>query len=446
MKRRIYVKTQDIKKLDRNHIVYSWKAQGSVDPIIMDRAEGIYLWDTDDKRYIDGCAGLLCVNIGHRDRHVLEAMQKQMEKVCYVGTMFGSEPKAKLGEMIAEVTPGDLDYTFFTNAGAEAVENAVKAARWFTGRHKVYSRWRSYHGATAGAITLTGDPRRWPAEPGIPGVVHYFGPYPYNCPFGSTDPEECGEKTLQVLKTQIMLDGPKTIAAIFMEPIVGTNGIIIPPKNYVKGVRQLCDENGILLISDETMAGWGRTGEWFGIENFDVVPDMITTAKGLTSGYVPLGAMIWSKKIWDHYYDHPFSGGLTYGGHALACATGIANIEVYKEKNLLQNSAENGEYLDKKLQQLKEKHPSVGDARCKGLWACIELTSDKKTGAPLAGFGDSVKNVSAGFTKIMYENGLYLFSKWDFIFISPPLIINKEQIDDMVAIIDKGLDYTDSQI
>ena len=438
--------TKEIKKLDRQHVVYSWKAQGSVDPIVIDRAEGIYMWDTDGKRYIDGCSGLLNINIGHGNRHVLEAMKAQMEKLCYVSPGFGTEPKARLAAMVAEVTPADLDYVFFTNAGAEAIENAIKAARWYTGRHKIYARWRSYHGATAGAITLTGDPRRWPAEPGIPGVVHFFGPHPYRCPFGSKDAEECGVKTLEVLKTQIMLDGPKTIAAIFMEPIVGTNGIIIPPQNFMTGLRQICDENGILLVIDETMAGWGRTGKWFGIDNYGIVPDIITTAKGITSGYVPLGAMIWSKKIWDYFQENPFTGGLTYCGHALACAAGIANIEVYKKDGLIEKSAENGEYLNRKLQELKDKHPSVGDARCKGLWACIELTSDKKTRAPLAGFADSVKSVSAGLNKVLYENGLYLFAKWDYIFISPPLIITREQIDEMVAAIDKGLDYTDSQI
>ncbi len=438
--------TEELRKLDRSHLVYSWKAQGSVSPIMIDRADGIYMWDTDGKQYIDGCAGLLCVNIGHKNQHVLNAMKEQMEKACYVGTMFGTEVKARLGKMISEVTPGDLDYVFFTNAGAEAIENAIKAARWYTGRHKIYSRWRSYHGATAGAITLTGDPRRWPAEPGIPGVVKYFGPYPYNCPFGSTTDEECGEKTLEVLRTQLMLDGPHTVAAIFLEPIVGTNGIIIPPKNYVQGLRKLCDEYGILMVVDETMAGWGRAGKWFGINHYDVIPDIITTAKGLTSGYVQLGAMIWSKKIWDYFTDHPFTGGLTYGGHALACATGIANIEVYKQDKLIENSAENGEYLKKKLNELKDKHPSVGDARCIGLWACLELTSDKKTKAPLAGYADSIRNVSAELTKRFFDNGLYLFSKWDFIFISPPLIITKEQIDDMVDIIDKALEYTDGLV
>jgi taurine---2-oxoglutarate transaminase len=438
--------THDLKKMDRSHLVYSWKAQGSVDPIIMDRAEGIYMWDTDGKQYIDFCSGLLCVNIGHSNQHVLDAMKKQMEKCTYVGTMFGTEPKAKLGEMISEVTPGDLDYVFFANGGAEAIENAIKAARWYTGRHKIYSRWRSYHGATAGAITLTGDPRRWPAEPGIPGVLKFFGPYPYRCPFGSTSEEECGEKTLEVLKTQIMLDGPKTIAAIFMEPIVGTNGIIIPPKNFMKGVRQICDENGILLVIDETMAGWGRAGKWFGIEHYGVVPDIMTTAKGITSGYVQLGAMMWSKKIWEYFQDHPFTGGLTYAGHALACATGIANIEVYRNENLIEKSAKRGEYLNKKLLELKDKHPSVGDVRCKGLWACIELTSDKKTKSPLAGFNNSNQDVAGPLMKKLFELGLYLFAKWDFIFIAPPLIITEEQIDEAVSKIDTALEYADSLI
>jgi taurine--2-oxoglutarate transaminase len=434
-----------IRKLDREHVVYSWKAQKGVNPIIMDRAEGIYQWDVDGKQYIDFASGLLCVNIGHGNKHVLGAMKSQMDKLCYTGTMFGTEPKAELARMISEVTPGDLDYVFFTNGGAEAVENAIKAARMFTGRHKIYSRWRGYHGATAGAITLTGDPRRWAAEPGIPGVVHYFGPYPYHDPFGTVDdPEECGRRTLDVLKTQIMLDGPHTIAAIFLEPIVGTNGIIIPPKSYIQGLRKLCDDHGILMVADETMSGWGRSGKWFGMEHFDVVPDIITTAKGLTSGYVPLGAMIWNKKLWDHFQDHPFIGGLTYGGHALACAAGIANIEVYKNDGLIDNSRILGEHFARKLEEVKEKHPSVGDVRNQGLWGCIELTSDKKTHAPLAGFADSQRNVTGELLKRMGEMGLTTFAKWDFIFMAPPLCINKDQLDESVAIIDKALEYTDS--
>ena len=440
------MKTADLKKLDRQHVIYSWKAQGSVDPVMIDRAEGIYMWDTDGKRILDGCAGLLNINIGHGNKHVLAAMKAQMDKVCYVAPGFGTEPKARLAEMVAQLTPGDLDYVFFTNGGAEAIENAIKAARWYTGRHKIYSRWRSYHGGTAGAITLTGDPRRWPAEPGIPGVVHFFGPYPYQCPFGSRDEEECGRKTLEVLKTQIMLDGAKTIAAIFMEPIVGTNGIIVPPQNFMTGLRQLCDENGILLVVDETMAGWGRAGKWFGIEHYGIVPDIITTAKGITSGYVQLGLMILNKKIWEHFQDKPFTGGLTYSGHALACAAGIANIEVYQNDKLVENSAKMGAYLDKKLQELKDKHPSVGDARCKGLWACIELTSNRQTRAPLAGFADSQRNVSGALTKVLHENGLYLFAKWDYIFVSPPLIIKQPEIDQMVAAIDKALVYSDTLV
>jgi taurine--2-oxoglutarate transaminase len=374
-------------------------------------------------------------------------MKAQMEKLCFVSPGFGTEPKARLAQMVGELTPGDLDYVFFTNGGAEANENAIKSARWFTGRHKIYGAWRAYHGATAGAITLTGDPRRWPAEPGIPGVVHYFGPYPYRDPFGSQDdPEECGRRTLNVLKEQLMLDNPKSVAAIFMESVVGTNGIIIPPKSFMQGVRQLCDENGILLVCDEVMAGWGRAGKWFAVEHFDIVPDIITTAKGITSGYVQLGAMIWSKKIWEHFQERKFASGLTYCGHALACACGIANIEVYKQEGLIAKSAKNGAYLDRKLKELKEKHRSVGDTRCIGLWACIELVSDRKTRAPLAGFNDSIRNVSAQLSKIMMQNGLYLYCNWDFIFISPPLIITQRQIDDMVAAIDKALDYSDSLV
>jgi len=436
----------EIKKLDRQHVIYPWKAQRALDPIVIDRAEGIHFWDADGKRYIDFCAGLLCINIGHGNQHVLGAMKEQMAKFTYVPPSFATEPKAKMASMISEVTPGDLDHVFFTNAGAEAIENAIKAARKFTGRHKIYSRWRSYHGATAGAITLTGDPRRWYAEPGIPGVVKFFGPYCYRCPFGCERESSHGMQCLETLKTQIMLDGPQTIAAIFIEPIVGTNGILIPPNGYMKGLKQICDENGILLVLDEVMSGWGRTGKWFGIQHDEVVPDIIVTAKGLTSGYAQLGAMIWSKKIWDHFYDHPFVGGLTYLGRALACATGVANIEAYRNENLIEKSRIHGEYLGQKLKELLEKHPSVGDVRSRGLWACIELTSDKQTKAPLAGFADTRMNVSSGLLKRLYEMGLYLFAKWDFIFIAPPLIITKDEIDEAVSKLDEALDYTDSLI
>jgi taurine--2-oxoglutarate transaminase len=440
------VKTEQLKKLDRQHVIYSWKPQGGWEPTMIDRAEGIYMYDTDGRPILDGCSGLLNINLGHSHPYVLEAMKKQIDKLCFVSPGFGTEPKARLAAMVAELTPGDLDYVFFTNGGAESNENAIKSARWFTGRHKIYAAWKSYHGATAGAVTLTGDPRRWPAEPGIPGVVHFFGPYPYRCPFGSRNEEECGEKTLEVLKAQLMFDGPKTVAAIFMEPIVGTNGIIPSPQNFMKGVRQLCDENGILLVIDEVMAGWGRAGKWFGIEHYGIVPDIMTTAKGITSGYVQLGAMIWTKKIWDFFQERKFTSGLTYCGHPLACATGVANIEVYKKEKLIERSAKMGAYLDKKLKALKDKHPSVGDTRCVGLWACIELVADKKTKAPLAGFNDSIRDVSGQLAKIMMQNGLYLYCNWDYIFISPPLIIKEAEIDQMVAGIDKALDYSDSLV
>ena len=436
--------SEELFALDRKHVIYSWNSQRQVRPIMMDHADRIYMWDIEGKRYTDLCAGLLNVNIGHNNEHVKAAMRAQMEKLCYVGTSFGTEPKARLSAMISEVTPGDLDYVFYTNGGAEAVENAIKAARAYTGRHKIYSRWRSYHGATAGAITLTGDPRRWAAEPGIPGAVKYFGPYGYNCPFGSETAEESGQKALELLRTQVMIDGPHTIAAIFMEPIVGTNSVIIPTESYVKVVRALCDQYGILLIADETMSGWGRSGTWFCMEHFGVVPDIMTTAKGITSGYVPLGCMIWSKKIWDHFWDHPFMGGLTYGGHALACATGIANIEVYNQEKLIENSAALGFYLEKKLLELAQRHPSIGDVRCKGLWACIELTRDREKREPLAGYNNALRNVAGPLMQILYAKGLYTFCKWDFIFISPPLCITREEIDESLEILESGLDYTDS--
>lgn len=436
--------SEEIRKLDRDHVIYSWSAQGKVNPLAIDRAEGIYMYTPEGRKITDFISGLICVNVGHRHPHIVKTMQNQLERTAYISPSFTTEAKAKLCNMIAEVTPGDLDYVFLCNGGADANENAIKTARWFTGRHKIYSAWISYHGATAGAITLTGDPRRWPAEPGISGVVKYFGPYPYRCPFGSEDPEECSKRTLNVLKNQIMIDGPKSIAAIFMEPIVGTNGIIIPPKSYMKGVKEICEDNGILLVVDEVMAGWGRTGKWFGIEHFDIVPDIMTTAKGLTSGYIQLGATIWSKKIWDYFYDKPFVSGLTYTGHSLACAAGIANIEVYRNENLIEKTAENGKYFTRKLNELKDKHPSIGDVRNIGLWACIELVSDRKTKTPIAGYNDCHRNISGEITKRLLELGVYTYCKWDFIFLAPPLIITREQIDESLEAIDKVLEYPDS--
>ncbi|MBU1910728.1 MAG: aminotransferase class III-fold pyridoxal phosphate-dependent enzyme [Verrucomicrobia bacterium] len=434
----------EIKQWDAEHVIYPWKTQGWYKPILMERAEGIHMFSAEGKRYIDFCSGLLNINIGHGNQHVLDAMKAQMDKLCYVASPFTTEPKARLAKMISEVTPGDLDYVFFTNAGAEAIENAIKAVRWFTGRQKIYSNWRGYHGATSGCITLTGDPRRIPCEPGIPGAGKFFGPYCYRCPFGYESEKTCKIQCLETLKTQIMLEGPKTIAGIFMEPIVGTNGIIIPPVEFMKGVRQICDENGILLVMDEVMAGWGRSGKWFGCEHFGVVPDIICAAKGLTSGYVQLGVMIWSKKVWDFFKEKPFVSGLTYYGHALACATGVANLEVYKSENLIEKSRINGDYLNNKLWSLYERHPSIGDVRCKGLWACLELVSDRKTKAPLAGYADSRMNVMGEFTKRILDMGLWAFAKWDFIFLAPPLIITPAQIDEAVAILDKALEHPDS--
>ena len=435
--------SEEIQALDRDHVIYNWKAGKDVTPLVVDHARGVFLYGPEGQRTFDFCAGLLNVNIGHGNAHVLDAMRAQMEKACFVSPSMTTEAKARLGKMIAEVTPGDLDYTFFTNGGAEAVENAIKAARWFTGRHKVYSRWRSYHGATAGAITLSGDPRRWPAEPGLPGVVHFFGPYPYRCPFGGIDAEESSRKALDVLKTQIMLDGPETIAAIFLEPITGTNGILIPTRTFVQGVRQLCDEIGALLVVDEVMSGWGRSGKWFCIEHYDVVPDIMVTAKGLTSGYVQLGAMIWNQRLWDYFWDHPFTGGLTYGGHALGCAAAIANIEVYRQDNLIEASARKGALMAQHMERLKANHPSVGDVRNKGLWGCIELVADKATKAPLAGFADSRQNVMGKLMNHLLDKGLSLFAKWDFVFLCPPLCITNDELDEAMHIIDDALVITD---
>jgi taurine---2-oxoglutarate transaminase len=346
--------------------------------------------------------------------------------------------------MLAEVTPGDLQMSFFTNGGAEANENAIKLARWYTGRHKIVARYRSYHGATAGAITLTGDPRRWPAEPGIPGVVRMLDPYTYRCPAGHPDP--CPVCTgAPHLEEILQYEGPQNVAAVILETVVGTNGIIVPPDGYLQAIREVCDRHGILLIADEVMAGFGRTGKWFGVENWDVVPDILTVAKGINSGYVPLGAMIVRKHIAEWARDKYFAGGLTYSGHPLACASGIASIEAFKEEGIVENSAEMGGVFAEQLHALQEKHPSIGDVRGLGCFWGIELVKNRETREPLVPFnatGEAFAPV-ARTSKAALERGLYLMTHWNVVMVCPPLTITRDEIDEGIAILDEALAVAD---
>src|SRR5438309_3502205 len=328
--------------LSKKHTLFEWSAQSKVDPIPVAKAKGIYFWTPEGKRFIDFNSQLMSVNIGHGDERVINAIHEQAQTLCYANPFMATEPRARLGAKLAEITPGDIDTFFFTNGGAEATENAIKIARFFTGRHKIIARYRSYHGATAGAITLTGDPRRWAAEPGIPGAVRMFDPYTYRCPAGHPDP--CPVCTgAPHLEEILQYEGASTVAAVILETVTGTNGVIVPPDGYLQSIREVCDRHGILLIADEVMAGFGRTGKWFAVDNWDVVPDILTVAKGINSGYVPLGAMVVREPIAEWVRDKMFAGGLTYSGHPLACASAVASIEAFKEEGIVENAAEMGD-------------------------------------------------------------------------------------------------------
>src|SRR6187200_3272923 len=328
----------------KEYVLHSWSVQDAVNPIPVAGGEGRYFWDYDGKRYLDFASQLVNLSLGHQHPKLVQAIKDQADKLCTIGPPMATEPRSTLARMLAEVTPGDLSMAFFTNGGAEANENAIKLARWYTGRHKVIARYRSYHGATGGAITLTGDPRRWAAEPGIPGVVRMLDPYTYRCPAGHPDP--CPVCTgAPHLEELLQYEGPDTVAAVILETITGTNGIIVPPDGYLQSIRETCDKHGILLITDEVMAGWGRTGRWFAVDHWDVVPDIITTAKGINSGYVPLGAMTVRDHVYDAIKDQFFAGGLTYSGHPLACASGVASVGIFREEGIVENSAAQGEYL-----------------------------------------------------------------------------------------------------
>lgn len=410
--------------------LFSWSVQNAISPIPMVKAEGMYFWDADGKRYLDFSSQLMNVNIGHQHPRVVKAVQEQAGKLIFAHPGMATEPRGEAGRMIAEVAPGSLKKSFFCLGGAEANENAIKIARFYSGKHKILARYRSYHGATHGAIALTGDYRRLPVEPAMPGAVHFLDPYCYRCPFGWTK-ETCHRECISHVEEIIEYEGPEHIAAIIMEGVTGSNGLIVPPDDYWPRVREICDKYNILLISDEVMSGWGRTGQWFAVDNWGVVPDIITTAKGVTSGYVPLGVVIVSEKIAQYFDDKYFYCGLTYSGHPLACAAAAATIEVYREDGLIENARELGKYLGERLEALKASYRVVGDVRYIGLFSVIELVKDRSTKAPwldLAGFGQYLR-----------EHGLFTFILKNMVFVVPPLCISKEQLDDGLAIIEDAI-------
>jgi taurine---2-oxoglutarate transaminase len=428
----------------KRYVLYSWSVQNAINPIAVERAEGRYFFDYDGNRYLDFASQLVNVSIGYSHPKVVQAIKDQAEKLATIGPPLASESRSRLGKLLAEVTPGDLQLSFFTNGGAEANENAIKLARWYTGRPKIIARYRSYHGATAGAITLTGDPRRWPAEPGIPGVVRMFDPYTYRCPAGHPDP--CPVCTgAPHLEEILQYEGAHTVAAVILETVTGTNGVIVPPDGYLQSIREVCDRHGILLICDEVMAGFGRTGKWFAVDNWDVVPDIMTVAKGINSGYVPLGAMIVREPIADWVRDKYFAGGLTYSGHPLACASAVASIEAFQEEGIVEQSAASGEIFRTELARLAEKHPSIGEVRGLGCFWGIELVKDRETREPLVPFngsGEDAKPIMAVMKRAL-DRGLYLMTHWNIVMCCPPLTITRDELDEGLALLDDALSVAD---
>jgi taurine--2-oxoglutarate transaminase len=428
----------------KEYVLYSWAVQSAIAPIAVAGAEGRHFWDYDGKRYLDFASQLVNVNIGHQHPKIIAAIKEQADKLCTIGPPMASESRSRLGRLLAEVTPGDLSVSFFTNGGAEANENAIKLARLVTGRSKIIARYRSYHGATNGAVTLTGDPRRWAVEPGMPGVVRMFDPYTYRCPAGHPDP--CPVCTgAPHLEEILQYEGAHNVAAVILETVVGTNGVIVPPDGYLQAIREVCDRNGIMLICDEVMAGFGRTGKWFACEHWDVVPDIITVAKGINSGYVPIGAMIARGEIIDRIRDRFFPGGLTYAGHPLACASAVASIEAFQEEGVVENAAAIGEYFGAALVGLKERHPSVGDVRGKGCFFGIELVKNRDTREMLVPFNASGEDAApvARVTKAALERGLYLMTHWNVIMVCPPLTITHDEAEEGVAVLDEVLSIAD---
>ena len=433
----------EIVDMNREYTFFSWSVQGQVRPIPVEKAEGVYFWDTNGKRYLDFSSQLMNTNIGHQHPKVVKAIQEQAAKLCFVHPGNATDVRGLLGKKLAEVTPGNLKKTFFTLGGAEANENAIKIARFYTGRHKILARYRSYHGATHGSIALTGDYRRLAVEPAMPGAVHFLDPFCYRCPFGQK-PESCKRECISHLEEVIRYEGPDKIAAVIMEGVVGSNGLIIPPDDYWPRVREICDKYGILLISDEVMSGWGRTGKWFAVDHWNVTPDIITTAKGITSGYVPLGAVIVSEPIAKFFDDKYLYAGLTYNGHALACAAALATIAVYEEDHLIENAVTVGKHLGEALEGIQARHPSVGDVRYIGLFSAIELVANRETKEILP----AAKMAEVG--KVLRENGLFTFimanNMGSMVFVVPPLCITKEQLNEGLAIVEKALEVADKVV
>ncbi|MEV0060240.1 aspartate aminotransferase family protein [Nocardia sp. NPDC050718] len=431
-------------ELDRRHVFHSWSAQAQVSPIVLTAAEGCYVWDGEGNRLLDFSSMMVNTNIGHQHPKVVAAIAAQAAELCTVGPAFANAARSEAARLISELTPGDLDKIFFTNGGADAVEHAIRMARLHTGRPKVLARYRSYHGGTETAVNVTGDPRRWPNDHGTSGVVHFFGPFLYRSEFHASDEAQETQRALEHLERTIAMEGPATIAAVVLESVPGTAGIMVPSTEYMRGVRELCDRYGIVFIADEVMAGFGRTGKWFAIDNFGVVPDLITFAKGVNSGYVPLGGVAISEAIAATFADRPYPGGLTYSGHPLAAAAAVATITAMREERIVENAAEVGaRVIGPGLRELAQRHPSIGEVRGLGVFWALELVRDRATREPLAPYGGT----SPAMTELVAacrRGGLLTFVNFNRLHVVPPCVITEAEVKEGLAILDQALTVADA--
>ncbi|MGC0319328.1 aspartate aminotransferase family protein [Kitasatospora acidiphila] len=440
---------QAVTAADRAHVFHSWSAQAQIAPLAVAGAEGSYFWDYEGNRYLDFSSQLVNTNIGHQHPKVVAAIQQQAAALCTMAPGFAVEPRSEAARLIAERTPGDLDKIFFTNGGAEANENAIRLARLHTGRQKVLATYRSYHGATANAIALTGDPRRWPNETGTSGVVHFWGPYPYRSAFHAENEAQEGERALAHLEQVIAFEGPHTVAAIILETVVGTAGVLVPPPGYLAGVREICDRYGIVFILDEVMAGFGRTGAWFAADHWGITPDLLTFAKGVNSGYVPLGGVAISAEIAATFADRPFPGGLTYSGHPLACASAVATINAMAEEGIVENARRIGEtVLGPGLRELAERHPSVGEVRGLGVFWALDLVRDRATREPLVPYNaaGAANAPMAELAAACKKRGLWPFINMNRFHVVPPCTVTAEEARVSLAVLDEVLNAADAHM
>src|SRR6188472_3591311 len=431
---------------DRAHVFHSWSAQAALDPIVVVGAEGSRFWDDQGTSYLDFSSQLVNVNIGHQHPKLVAAIKEQADVLCTIAPFHANAARSEAARLIAELAPGDLEMVFFTNGGAEATENAIRMARGHTGRFKVLTTYRSYHGSTNGAITMTGDPRRWGSEPGAPGMVKFWGPYTYRSAFHAADDAEECTRALAHLADVIMVEGGHTIAAIVLEPVVGTNGILVPPDGYLEGVRELCDAHGIVMIVDEVMAGFGRCGEWFAVDHWDVTPDLICFAKGVNSGYVPLGGVVISRRIAAHFDTVAFQGGLTYSGHPLACAAAVASIRIFEEEGILENVRKVSDtVIAPRLAEIAEKHPSVGEVRGLGYFWALELVKDADTREPLVPYnaGGAAAGPMNDFAAACKAEGLWPFIHFNRTHVVPPCTTTADEMAEGLDILDRALDVAD---